>query len=324
MTNTERLVPHILDLVDVTRWERQARLVAIVAARTWGGDSLTKLGVPQLMALGDDEERAKWDLELLHRLAKRDRVLSEMTARGHPPAFCIAAQRPESILRWRHVPWSVPRSELLKHLLGAWEAVPVAWLTALAAQSPHLQGVESPGDATVLGPTRGNGPFAPRATPQGPRATPRPPGGTPTPTESQATAGDGDGDGDTSSSLPVKDLRVVGQSLRTDGRTETDRTQGAGLVEALEAATGLSLFGNPRRALVELCGREALAEDYLTGWVLSRDMKRYRVPSAVVRVVLEHWERIGFSNARRQAGQAEADEHKRARIALAHKEAENG
>jgi hypothetical protein len=313
MTNIERLVPHILDLVDRSRWERQARLVGIIAARTWEGECWTELGIPQLVALGDNEERARWDMELLGRLAARDRVLDRVGSRRHPQGWRLAGDGARSVLQWRHVPWAVPRRHVLKQLLGVWETANVGWVAALAAQSLNRGAVRPLGDKRPGSLSRVYVPCEPLPGPQAPPPRPQFPGIMAAATASQTTAENGNGAGPTSSSRSVKD--PVTPSLphapahahaRQDegGREGPEPTTAKGekLIEALETATGLSISGWPRDALREACADE-LAEDYLVGWAGRRDLRRYRTATGLVRVLVEHWERIGRSNAVKQAAE---------------------
>jgi hypothetical protein len=304
MTNIERLAPRILNLVDVSRWERQARLFAIVASRTWEGGAWTELGVPELLDYDEgDADRARWDLELLNRMAKRDHVLCRTAPRGHKPAWRIAGIGPQSVLHWRHVPWRAPRKNVLRELLGGWDAVSVGWASPLAAQGPNREAVESPGDAAMLRATRDFVASEPMPATREPmpntRGKPNGPGESPDETDrtdAQHTAEEAEITTDTS--LRVKDLNpyVFKGDARTDGRTEKPEED---VLAALEGATPFVLVGKPRAALLELA-QDPLAPGPLVKWIRSRDWGGIRSPVLAVSLIVEHWESTGRAEAQRR------------------------
>ena len=307
MTNIERLVPHILNLVDETKWTRQTRLIALVAARTFLGNSLTQLGVAELLTYNEDgdEERARWDLVLLRRLARDHRVLEWYPRGGHPPAWAIAGEDANAVLGWRHVPWTVPRRHLVQEIQGAWLAAFVDPLAALAAQSPDLPTVEMPFRNWLAIPTREKVPQRPLASPREPLASPRFAGETALATASPPTGEEAVSGVDTSS-LSLIPPSLLSSPPKSDGGREGQGQQprkGWKLIEALEKATPLVFTGWPRDRLLSVAD-EPLAAEYLCAWVEGHDLRRYRTATGVVRVMVEQWERTGRSNAEQRAARA--------------------
>ena len=314
MTPIPRPVPHILNLVDVRRWDRQARLLTIVAAETWEGNNPVLLGTTRLSELLEEPyPQARWDLELLHRLETHNRVLIGGHRGGHAPLWLFAGDGATAVLRWRHVPWLVPRRAILQHLLGALHAVPVALPPQHPGRPPFFYSQHPPVGRLRVDPTRDSVPPEPPAAPREQSATPQTPQEIPgrSPVNEAATVGGAEvesdpGCRDTALLKGVKGFKdPVLPSFLKDGRTEgrTGRTtrQGQELLKTLEVATSLTFYGAPQDRLVALCEAHPAAEPALVAWVKNRDMSRYRVPSAVARVVVEHWERVGAPRAQAEA-----------------------
>lgn len=311
-------MPHVLNLVDVSRWERQARLVALVAARTQDGESWTEIGVDRLAQLLDEsQETARWDLELMRRLALSDRVLAYAAMPRRAPAWRIAGTRLEAVLRWRHVPWRLPRGRLLEELIGAPWAAPVAWWAVGAGQSVAPWAVESPGDALALSATRENmpsePPTAPREPPTAPRPEPIPPGQdfvNGCTTAYGATVASDEAAGGTASSLSFKTpslnpsrrakSREGGREAQQPPRPELSAAE-AELLSAL-AAQGHQVWGAPLGALLELVRSEPAALRELAAHAAHADLRRARTATAAVALLCDWWRMSGRAQtARREA-----------------------
>lgn len=110
----EPLIPRILEHVDLDHWDRPAQLVRLVAQL-----AVPPLPVPigrdLLEALDRSPRQAKYDHDVLVRLADRDDVLLRWRGRGRQAdAWRI---NPE-LARWRHVPWLTPRRTVLAAFFG--------------------------------------------------------------------------------------------------------------------------------------------------------------------------------------------------------------
>lgn len=104
-------VPRILAHIDVERWgPRKAELLTLVAAFQGDGPNPVPLGRRTLLALGRSPRQAKYDHEEVLVALASDGVLMRWRGTGtRPDAWAVA-----ELARWRHIPWTTPRREVLK------------------------------------------------------------------------------------------------------------------------------------------------------------------------------------------------------------------
>lgn len=327
MTNIERLVPHILNLVDVSRWETKARLLSLVAARTfeWEG-TWAQLGAPDLAAFLDEPpERAACHLRTMREMATEDRVLDYRAGHGRRlPLWRVAGDGPEAVLRWRHVPWWAPRTEILAYLQVALDGVGVANNELIAAQSMSNNGAESPGDALVTGATRDFGPPGHRSPPRQHRSPPRPPHGppgqdfvngstSPLPATPDAYESGPAGDPHLAFKDPYIDPLLLkggcgGARGEEEEEGEAQRPKEPGrrlpgvVVEAL-AQRGHLVYGAAAAALAALVSTE-LEAVVMAELVASLPLANVRYAPVAAQLVAEAWERKGRQEAERRAREA--------------------
>lgn len=177
VTNIEKMVPAILDQVEIGKWERKAALLGLVASITWEGGSWAQVGRREIAtSFGREDRAARYDLELMHRMAEEDRVLRHS---GHHAGnaglhlWRVDAVGPEALIQWRHVPWKTSRSEAIRRIRALCSAVTVAPVVESAGQPwcpVDLRGDFPPSadpDLSVK-----EGPPAPRLGPPAPRNVP--------------------------------------------------------------------------------------------------------------------------------------------------------
>lgn len=128
----------ILEHVDLERWERPAQMLRLVATLQEGPNPVP-LGRQLLEATGRTARQAKYDHEVLVRLAERDRVLMRWRGEGRRPDSWALA----SIEKWRHVPWVTPRRDVLRAFLSPVPDEAVALWAKRAAQAVEL-GTDTP------------------------------------------------------------------------------------------------------------------------------------------------------------------------------------
>jgi hypothetical protein len=178
MTNLPRLMPDIVDLTVENRWERRATLLRLVAIRTReGGDSWTSLGIGDLMRYGRTYGQARWDHELLKRMATKDRILRRLSSRGagrRADLYRIRGESLEVLGEWRHVPWRGSAKSAMA-LLRALEpdAVPSGMGAVFPGQSDALGAVTPPPEGSFDVPLSVK---EPRPSPDEPRPSPKSPG----------------------------------------------------------------------------------------------------------------------------------------------------
>lgn len=126
-------LPQLLEHIDVERWERPAQLLRLIDVLREGPNPVP-LSRQILRAAGRTDRQAKYDHQVLVRLAERDRVLMRWRGSGRrPDSWQIADPT-----RWRNVPWISRRRDVISAFcgLGPDEAV-VLW-TKRAARAVGL------------------------------------------------------------------------------------------------------------------------------------------------------------------------------------------
>lgn len=105
------LVPRILHHVDVEKWgPRKAELLTYIANFQGGGPNPVPLGRRTLLALGRTPRQAKYDHEEVLLGLAADGVLMRWRGTGtRPDAWAVA-----ELARWRKIPWTTPRRDVLK------------------------------------------------------------------------------------------------------------------------------------------------------------------------------------------------------------------
>ncbi len=329
MSNLERVVPQILDLIDLQRWARQGRLLALVASRTLAGDGWAELGAQRLGEVyGEGDEAARWDLELLRRMARDDRVLLRAAVPRRAPLWRIAGEGPAAVLRWRHVPWRAARGDVVEALAVAWRAVPVAPWAVIPGQTVAPWAVGGCSGAITGELTRENmaqqPPTAPRQPPTAPRSPRKGPGQdfvNGFTTAYGATVGATVAGAPTSLSLRFKPLSLSGgqDAGREGGESSQAQAGGAGqtggklsadeaeLLAALQAC-GHVLWGAPRAELLHLARSEPGAARELCAYVQGADLRRVRTAVQVVGALRDWWEANGRKAAERREAVARARE----------------
>lgn len=105
------LVPRILHHIDVEKWgPRKAELLTYIANFQGGAPNPVPLGRRTLLALGRTPRQAKYDHEEVLLGLAADGVLMRWKGTGtRPDAWAVA-----ELARWRKVPWTTPRRDVLK------------------------------------------------------------------------------------------------------------------------------------------------------------------------------------------------------------------
>lgn len=125
MINLSQLMPHVLNQTEIHRFPTKARVMGIVAARTWDGETWIQLGISELMRYYDlegklrDRDGARYDRRMLQRLAERDRVLVRRGGQGagrYPDTYRIAGDDLGDLRQWRHIPWSTSAEAAIRSL----------------------------------------------------------------------------------------------------------------------------------------------------------------------------------------------------------------
>lgn len=127
-------LPQVLEHVDLTKWERPSELLRLIATLQ-EGPSPVPIGRKFLEALGRTRREARYDHEVLVRLADRDRVLLRWRGEGRRPDSWAVAP----LDRWRHVPWITPRRDVLAAFFSPLPDAAVALWTKRAAQAVALR-----------------------------------------------------------------------------------------------------------------------------------------------------------------------------------------
>lgn len=231
----------VLEHIDLDRWERPAQMLRLIATLQEGPNPVP-LGRQLLEATGRSARQAKYDHEVLVRLADRDRVLMRWRGEGRRPDSWAVAP----IEKWRHVPWITPRRDVLRAFSSPLPDEAVALWAKRAAQAvelgtdtPLLKALSASGLSVNLRAT----------TPRHMSTTPPLPGETPLGSVHNATDPAAPVNAFSSSLTTFENYSLPTGSERERSVPETEA--GEKLRRALEAKMGAHVYGRLAAQVVE-------------------------------------------------------------------------